>query len=113
MAGMSAAERRQLDEHGWCVVPAVIDPSLAEKARFLMDSILGPRGEKVALGVDEGGPGSYLTGKAWPPPDSSVPVVLSADYRHSILHPISSPLMADLTLPLVEINAKLLNCAPT
>ena len=60
--GVSKAQRQHLDEHGWCVIPSVVDPAVAARARSLMDSILGPVGEKVPAGVDEGGPGKYLTG---------------------------------------------------
>ena len=54
-----------------CVLPGVVEPSVAARACALIDNILGPRGETVAPGVDEGGSGQYQTSKAWPPPYSS------------------------------------------
>ena len=95
-----------------CVLPGVVEPSVAARACALIDDILGPRGEAVAPGVDEGGSGQYQTSKAWPPPGSRLPTVLSGDYRHSILHPIPDPVMAELTVALVDVNAELLDCPP-
>jgi hypothetical protein len=110
---VGAAQHRHLEEHGWCVVKSVVEPSVAVRACSLIDGILGgAHGEVVPRGVDEGGNGRYQTGGAWPAPSSRLPVVLSGDYRHSILHPIGDTLMAELTVPLVEINARLLGCAP-
>ena len=45
-------------------------------------------------------------------PGSRLPTVLSGDYRHSILHPIPDPVMAELTVALVDVNAELLDCPP-
>jgi hypothetical protein len=110
---VGAVQHRHLEEHGWCVVKSVVEPSVAVRACSLIDGILGgAHGEVVPRGVDEGGNGRYQTGGAWPAPSSRLPVVLSGDYRHSILHPIGDTLMAELTVPLVEINARLLGCAP-
>jgi hypothetical protein len=95
---LSAANRAEVDSQGWSVIPGVIDEGVAARARALIDGVLG-------TGICERVPLQDSTrwqdgdGQAWPDPGSTLPIVLSADWRHSILHPICDPLMAELTVP--------------
>ena len=48
----------------------------------------------------------------WPARDATEPYISSGNFTHSILHPIPDPVMAELTIALVDVNAELLDCPP-
>ena len=100
---VGAAQHRHLEEHGWCVVKSVVEPSVAVRACSLIDGILGgAHGEVVPRGVDEGGNGRYQTGGAWPAPSSRLPVVLSGTpscTQSAILSWLSSPFRSSRSTP--------------
>ena len=108
---LTEQNRRELAEQGYTIIPAVIDDGLAARARQLMDELIGD------APLDRVSPERYQAGP-WPDGEplhgtgSSLPVVATGNYRHSICHPICSSVTAELIPPFVEINSELLDCPP-
>ena len=112
MASLTAAHRAELAGQGWTVVRGFIDGALAAKAIDLVDDLLGREGPVEAIAPERYQPGPWPEGEPLRGTGSRLPVVATGNFRHSMLHPIHSPLTAELLEPFVELNTKLLDCPP-
>ena len=113
MTTITQTHERELQTQGWSVVRAFADHDTTTAARALTDRILGP---ELCAAIDLDGGGSRPLGQPgpWPLDGSALPVIQSGGgWRHSIMHPISDPLMAVFVPPMAELYAVLLRCKPT
>jgi hypothetical protein len=103
----------ELEARGFTVVPGLIGPELAARARQLVDVIIGSPPPEDGLGLRDIPEGRGQKGP-WPADGDDRPVITLGNYRHSISHPIHDAayghpgLMAELLTPFVELNRQLL-----
>jgi len=104
---MVAIDLEAFEREGYAVVRGFMPRAQTRALRALMDSTLGPPAETVAehvastfgavRGADEE---QALYGLASQQPGEPLPPVIdSANYRHSVRHPIRDPLMAEVNRP--------------
>ena len=97
---LDAADAAHLEEHGFCVVRGLVDPELCAAARAMVDRFFGDSPAEAVVG---GQPGPW-------PDDDGDEVIMSANWAHSLMHPIRDPLPAQLVAPMVPVMSDAL-CA--
>ena len=111
MATLTPAHEHELQTHGWTVLRGFADLETTAAARALTDQILGGPTPCAAIDLEGCGrrPARGQPGP-WPVDGSTLPVIQSAGWRHSIMHPIADRLMARFIPPMAEVYAVLLRC---
>ena len=113
----------EIESEGWTVVKGVVPPEVCQRARRLVDGLLGPPAEVVTDHIASSTIGlrkaqGQVEDPPWPGPQgicdwSGVgprpPEVATHNYRHTIRHPIYDEVMAELvTDATVAIHRRLL-----
>ena len=120
MTTLSSAQRRELAERGFVVVPKLVPAQTVAEARRWVDGVLGPAGQSALEPYDDEAAGMTPAG-AWAEVDAMLerraPVSRSnGDHRHAMWHPLAhtqqeGQLLAALATPLVELHEDLLGAA--
>lgn len=121
-AGITCAQRAQLRENGFVVIPHAVSAELTAQVRAMVDAAVDGPGTTWSPAATAPNPALSLytaprhtqpTTAAWDEVDKALagqsPVAVSnGDFKHLMWHPFPDPLLADLVEPLATLNQQLL-----